>query len=184
VGRGRPGLHRRGAALGLLIAGLVAAVPAQADDIETAGDVLQYGVPAVALGATAWLHDGQGARQLVVTALVAETWVWTLKLAVDEKRPSGGGRGFPSGHSATAALGAGFVHRRYGFVPALPLYALTGFVGWSRYHADAHRPLDIVAGTAIGIGTAMFFTTPYAEKLALTPMWLDDGFGARLSLRF
>ena len=130
------------------------------------------------------LRDGQGAKELVVTALVTETWVWTLKLAVDEKRPSGGGRGFPSGHSATAAFGAAFVHRRYGFVPSIPLYGLTGFVGWSRHHAEAHRPLDIVAGIAIGVGTAMFFSTPYAEDVALTPMAIEDGLGARLSVRF
>ncbi len=180
----RSGLHRMGAALGVGLAILISAARVQADEIETAGDVLQYVVPAVGLGATAWLRDGEGAKQLVTTALVAETWVWTLKLVVDEKRPSGGGRGFPSGHSATAALGAGFVHRRYGFVPAIPLYGLTGFVGWSRHHADAHRPLDIVAGIAIGIGTAMFFTSPYAEEVTLLPMTLEDGFGARLSLRF
>ncbi|MDP6978622.1 MAG: phosphatase PAP2 family protein [Myxococcota bacterium] len=155
-----------------------------ADEIETAGDVLQYGVPAVGLAATAWLRDGTGFKQFVGTALVAETWVWTLKLVVDEKRPSGGGRGFPSGHSATAALGAGFVHRRYGLLPALPLYGLTGFVGWSRHDAGAHRTLDIVAGIAIGMGTAMVIGTPYEEELSVAPMLLRNGVGARLALRF
>jgi membrane-associated phospholipid phosphatase len=161
-----------------------AAPRAVADEIETAGDVLQYGVPAVGLAATAWLRDGTGFKQFVGTALVAETWVWTLKLVVDEKRPSGGGRGFPSGHSATAALGAGFVHRRYGLLPALPLYGLTGFVGWSRHDAGAHRTLDIVAGIAIGMGTAMVIGTPYEEELSVAPMLLRNGVGARLALRF
>ncbi|MCP5040110.1 MAG: hypothetical protein GY944_03705, partial [bacterium] len=87
--------------------------PAGADAAETAGDVLQYGVPAVALGYTAVYRDFQGFKQLLGSTLVTETWVWTLKLAVDEKRPSGGGRGFPSGHSATAAFAAAYVHKRY-----------------------------------------------------------------------
>ncbi len=158
--------------------------PAGADAAETAGDVLQYGVPAVALGYTAVHRDLQGFKQLAGSALVTETWVWTLKWTVDEKRPSGGGRGFPSGHSATAAFAAAYVHKRYGLLHALPWYGVTGFVGWSRHHARAHRALDIVAGVAIGIGTAMVITTPFESEVVVAPLAVDDGFGAMLSVRF
>jgi hypothetical protein len=39
-------------------------------------------------------RDLPGAGQLVTSALVTESLVWTLKLTVDAKRPSGGGGGF------------------------------------------------------------------------------------------
>lgn len=175
----------KGAAFALALFVLAqVATPARADGVETAGDVLQYGVPVLALAYTGVVRDFAGTKQLVGSALVTEAWVWTLKLTVDEKRPSGGGRGFPSGHSATAAFGAAFVHKRYGLLQALPLYGLTGFVGWSRHDAEAHRTLDIVAGIAIGIGTSMVITTRFERDLVVAPMALEDGFGAVLALRF
>ncbi|MFT5443553.1 MAG: membrane-associated phospholipid phosphatase [Myxococcota bacterium] len=157
---------------------------ARADAIETSGDVLQFGIPAIALGLTVLRRDKQGAIDLATSGLITEAWVWTLKVVVDKRRPSGGGWGFPSGHSATAAFGAGFVHRRYGFWQALPLYAGTGFVAWSRYDAGAHSPIDLVAGVAIGIATSMVATEPFMRDVALAPMPIKDGFGARVMIRY
>ena len=158
--------------------------PAYADSVELAGDILQYGIPAIALGMTGYRRDLPGVGYLTASVLVTETWVWTLKVIVDDERPSGGGRGFPSGHAATAAVGAGFMHRRYGFLYAVPLYLGTGFVAWSRYDARAHRPLDVVAGVAIGIGTSMALTVPWQPNLVVSPMALRHGFGALVAMRF
>ena len=163
---------------------LVGVRAAHADAIETSGDVLQFGIPLLALGLTGIERDLPGAGQLVASTFVTEAWVWTLKLTVDEKRPSGGGRGFPSGHAATAALGAGFVHRRYGLLPALPLYAGTAFVAWSRVDAGAHRTLDVVAGVAIGIGTSMVIAKPFDRDVAVVPLPIEDGFGAMMVVRY
>lgn len=74
--------------------------PACADAVETADDVLQFGIPAIALGMTGYRRDLPGAGYLTASALVTEAWVWTLKLTVMEERPSGGGQGFPSNHRA------------------------------------------------------------------------------------
>ena len=65
--------------------------PACADAVETAGDVLQFGIPAIALGMTGYRRDLPGAGYLTASALVTGAWVWTLKLTVKEERPSGGG---------------------------------------------------------------------------------------------
>lgn len=163
---------------------LVGGRSVRADSVESAGDVLQYGIPAIALGMAGVRRDLGGVGYLAVSGFVTEAWVWTLKLTIDEERPSGGGRGFPSGHSATAAFGAGFVHRRYGLLPALPLYAGTGFVAWSRVESRAHRTLDVVAGIAIGIGTSMVITKPGGNDFVVVPLALDDGLGALLMFRF
>lgn len=163
---------------------LFEARPARADSVELAGDVLQYGIPAIALGIAGVRRDLSGVGYLAASGFVTEALVWTLKLTVDEERPTGGGRGFPSGHSATAAFGAGFVHRRYGLLPALPLYVGTGFVAWSRVESRAHRTLDVVAGIAIGIGASMVITKPGENEFVVVPLALDDGLGALLMLRF
>lgn len=114
--------------------------------------------------------------------------VWTLKLSVDlsvdAERPSGGGQSFASGHAATAAFGAGYMHRRYGLRYALPLYLATGFVAWSRYDAGAHRPLDLVVRIAIGIGASMVITTPWEREVVIAPLALEGGLGALVAVRF
>ena len=163
---------------------LAAPSNARADATATAGDVLQYGIPALALGLTAYRQDREGAGQLAISGLVSTSITWTLKVTVDEKRPSGGGRGFPSGHSSTAAFGAGFVHRRYGLLPALPLYTGTAFVAWSRVDARAHRTLDVVAGVAIGLATSLVLTTPLAKQVAVVPLAVRGGLGAMVVVAY
>jgi membrane-associated phospholipid phosphatase len=176
-------MNRRGISVPVVLLHLIFALssrPVQADAVETSGHILQYVVPALALGMTGYERDLPGAGQLVTSALVTESLVWTLKLTIDAKRPSGGGRGFPSGHSATAAFGAAFVHRRYGIVPALPLYAGTAFVAWSRVDAGAHRAIDVIAGVAIGVGMSMVIAKPFGRDVNVVPMSVNDGFGAQL----
>ncbi len=173
------------APLVLILALLFAGVrPVRADAVETAGDALQWGIPAIALGMTAVHRDLAGVGYLAASGLATETWVWTLKLTVDEERPSGGGRGFPSGHAATAAFAAGFAHRRYGLLHAVPLYAGAAFVAWSRVESRAHRPLDVIAGLAIGIGTSLVITRPGERSFVVVPTVIDDAPGALLQLRF
>jgi hypothetical protein len=38
---------------------------------------------------------------------------------------------FPSGHTSAAFIGPTFIHQRYGFVQAIPLYMLASFVGYT-----------------------------------------------------
>lgn len=61
---------------------------------------------------------------------------------------------FPSGHSASAfafATGAALELP----VAAAPLAGLAALVSYSRLHAGMHYPLDILVGTAIGVGAGL-----------------------------
>ena len=74
-----------------------------------------------------------------------------LKLAVRRERPTGGPRSFPSGHTSAAFATAAVIDGHYGWKAGLPMYALAGFVGWSRVRDRDHWLSDIIFGGTIGI---------------------------------
>ena len=76
-------------------------VDARAGDVvESVGDILQYVLPATAAGITIVHKDGQGAWQLAESAALAMGVTYGLKYSVDETRPEGGSRSFPSAHTS------------------------------------------------------------------------------------
>lgn len=90
-----------------------------------------------------------------------------LKLAFDRQFPSkngggqfwGGGRSFPSGHSATSFAFAAVVAHRYpqNFWVKWGAYALATGVSLSRYPAKKHFPSDILIGATLGYVTGAYF---------------------------
>jgi hypothetical protein len=91
----------------------------------------------------------------------------TLKLAFDRQFPTkpggtgkfwGGGRAFPSGHSATSFAFAAVVAHRYPKNKWVKwgAYALATGVSLSRYPAKKHYPSDILVGAALGYVTGTY----------------------------
>jgi hypothetical protein len=136
--------------------------------VKNVGSVLQYAIPASALALT-WIEDprpvpsdaaghsafllmGGSPRHDLLLAL-ARNWVATvgLKYSVDETRPNGQSRSFPSGHTSLSFAGAEFIRKEYGWRWAAPAYVAAGFVGWSRVEAKKHYTHDVLAGAALGI---------------------------------
>lgn len=134
--------------------------PARAGDfVESSGDVLRLAIPAYALGLTVKRHDRRGRREFYKAFGANVAGTWTLKEIVDKKRPNGQGQdAFPSGHSSMAFQGAAFIHRRYGFRDAWPVYALATYTAWTRVDVDEHDGADVIAGAALGIASSFFFT--------------------------
>lgn len=137
--------------------------------VKTAGSIVRVGIPLGALALTWMLEPGDGRaaggeagsslllmggtpRHDLLLAL-GRTWVITtgLKYAVNETRPNGGPRSFPSGHTSIAFSGAEFIRKEYGWKWAAPAYAAAGFVGWSRVESKQHYVHDVLAGAALGI---------------------------------
>lgn len=135
--------------------------------VEDVGTVLQYAIPAAGLAAT-WLlqprpeaGNGTGSHWLLMGGsprhdlflAIGRSWATTatLKYAVDEQRPDGGSRSFPSGHTSLAFTGAEFIRKEYGWGWGAPAYVAAGFVGWSRVEAKRHYTRDVLAGAAVGI---------------------------------
>jgi len=147
--------------LGILIS-LTACVGAQAgDDIELAGDIMQYTLPAAAVIMILENKDSQGALQFGESAALTVGITEGLKYAVDERRPNGGKHSFPSAHTSISFSAAEFIRKRYGWEYGIPAYAAASFVAYSRVEARQHHPQDVVAGAAIGIINSYLFTRPY-----------------------
>jgi membrane-associated phospholipid phosphatase len=131
------------------------------DGIQTAGDILQYVLPATAGGLTLGLRDYKGTLQFSESFALTEGVTYGLKYTVNERRPNGGSHSFPSGHSSVSFSAAEFLRKRYGWEFGIPAYAAASFVAYSRVESREHYPHDVIAGAAIGIVSSYIFTRPY-----------------------
>lgn len=155
-----------------------------ANGIERAGDVLQVALPLSALGWSVMQEDWQGSRQLLASFGATIATTHALKFSINRTRPNGGGLSFPSGHTASAFVGASYFQRRYGWQFGAPAYALAAFTGYSRVQADKHYWSDVFAGAALAIGVNYLLVDQYNEPmLALTPT-VDEGWQLSFSTQF
>jgi membrane-associated phospholipid phosphatase len=147
--------------LGVLFCCATGAAALAGDSIQTAGDVLQFVLPATAAGLTLAYKDGQGALELGESLGVTLAATYALKYSINERRPNGGSQSFPSGHTSISFSAAEFMGKRYGWESGVPAYAAASFVAYSRVESGEHHPHDVVAGAAIGILSSYIFTKPY-----------------------
>lgn len=96
-------------------------------------------------------------RALIVATSYATLGVLTNipKFCIDEKRPEFESRNsFPSGHTATAFMGAELVRIEYGGWYGIGAYAIATGVGFMRMYNGRHWLHDVVAGAGVGILSA------------------------------
>jgi membrane-associated phospholipid phosphatase len=130
-------------------------------DIGRMGDLLMVMTPAYAWGMTMMEKDYAGTIQLGKQLLATQAAVEGIKMMKLEKRPSGGDmRSFPSGHAAGVFSGAMFVHKRYGWKPALIPYGMAIATGWTRVRVKAHYWHDVLAGAAV----SALFTWAFVDR--------------------
>lgn len=151
-----------------------------AGTIRTLGDIGQIALPATGLVVAIAHKDTTGMVQLGLAYGATLATVYALKPLVNRDRPDGGSWSFPSGHTASAFAGAGFLQRRYGWNYGAPAYTAAWFVGLSRVYANRHWPTDVLAGAAIGIAANLIFTKPY-HNVHIQTLAYKDGFGLELS---
>jgi len=102
-----------------------------------------------------------------------------LKIGVDRTRPSGGARGFPSGHTSAAFATAAVLDGHYGWKAGIPMYALAGFVGWSRVRDNVHFLSDVVVGSAVGVIVGRTVTAGHkTRQWTIVPTPAPGGGGA------
>jgi membrane-associated phospholipid phosphatase len=131
------------------------------DGIQTAGDMLQFVLPASAYALTLANHDGKGAVQYTESAALTLGVTYALKYSLDTERPNGGSHSMPSGHTSISFSAAEFMRKRYGWEYGVPAYAAASFVAYSRVESREHHPQDVIVGAAIGIASSYIFTKPY-----------------------
>ncbi len=110
-------------------------------NVEAAGDVLQFVLPATAAGLALGLEDNEGLFEFGKSAALTLGATYALKYTIDEERPDGGGYSFPSGHTSISFASAEFLRKRYGWSYGIPAYAAATFVGYSRVEADTIRTM-------------------------------------------
>ena len=92
-----------------------------------------------------------------------------IKYTVREPRPYNVEKrnSYPSGHTATAFMGAELVRREYGIGYGIAAYAVACGIGVMRMYNDKHWLNDVIGGAGIGILSAQigYWLLPYTRKL-------------------
>jgi len=165
---------------------LASANPAAASDKlwRTVGDAGAIGIPLAAGGITLYESDRNGLFMLGETGLLTGGLSEGLKYAVREHRPNGGLHSFPSLHTAAAFAGAGYLQARYGWKVGLPFELAATLVGFARVKSHDHHWYDVVAGAAIGEGSAFIFTRRLNENVQISPYGDSKGGGVAVGVKF
>lgn len=131
-------------------------------DKNKLGDLFMVMAPAYALGMTIANEDYKGTLQLAETITVAQLASEGIKALNLEERPNHSDKkSFPSGHAAGAFSAATFVHKRYGWKPALLPYGMSIIASWSRVAANAHYWHDCLAGAGLSALITWFLVDEY-----------------------
>lgn len=155
--------------------------------VRTSGDVLAFVTPVASLTTVLVLQDWKGLKQGALAGVSTIGMTYALKYLIKKERPDGSDKhSFPSMHTSVSFTGAAFIQRRYGWKWGIPAYAIASYVGWSRTYAKKHDWWDVVAGAALGAGSAYIFTRPFATKhnLSISPVASDKHFGIYASMTF
>ena len=137
------------------------------------------GLPLLSDGHDGKNHALRAADSLLVSVILAEG----LKSLVKEKRPDANTHdSFPSGH-ATAAFAVATVEGQMHPKQAIFWYLGAGLISYSRVRLNRHTVGDVVAGAALGYGTARLeLSQPHG--LVLSPFITRDGTGLQISHGF
>jgi len=109
-------------------------------------------------------------RLLITAAAYAAMGVMVngVKYTIREKRPASNSRNsFPSGHTATAFMGAELVREEYGGVYGVCAYTIAAGIAFLRIYNDRHWLNDVIAGAGVGIVSARigYWTLPVTRKI-------------------
>lgn len=138
--------------------------------------------------------DRKGILQLGLSSATGIALNYGLNACIKKDRPEmpqhpgwSDRHAFPSTHSMAAFDGATFLMRRYGWKWGVPAYIVSGYVAWGRVYTKHHDWWDVLAGAAVGAGSALIYTRPICKDLDLTiapASFGDKGGGMYLSLHF
>lgn len=112
---------------------------------------------------------------LIRAQVLAAVFTHTLKFSVDRTRPNGGKYSMPSGHTSATFASASVLGGHFGWKVAMPAYAVSGYVAWSRVRDHRHYPSDDVVGAMIGLIAGTTVTRGHREW-TVAPVKTPGGF--------
>ncbi len=122
------------------------------DYLQYAPGVVVYGLNA--LGINGKNNFGNSTALMVKSFLLNGFITDRLKYRINEPRPNGGVRSFPSGHTSKAFMFAHFMHKEFGELSpwySVGAYSAAATVGTMRVAKSAHWISDVLVGAGIGI---------------------------------
>ena len=155
--------------------------------VDVSTDIAMFAPAAVGAGCALLKKDNKGLLQLGESLALQVAVSYALKYTIDKERPDGSdNHSFPSNHTGFAFAGATFLQQRYGWRLGLPAYLVGGYVAWGRIYSKRHEVWDVLAGAAVGAGSALLLTTPFATRneLVVVPLAIDGGCGVHVSMSF
>lgn len=137
--------------------------------VRTTTDVFLVAMPVATLAGIIIERDWTGLKQAAFTTAATVGATYILKYSIKKNRPDlSDNHSFPSAHSSIMFANAAYIQRRYGWKLGIPAYTVATYVAWGRTYAKKHDVWDVLAGAAIGAGSAYIFTRPWAQKHDLT----------------
>ena len=155
------------------------------DDVKKSTDIVMFLPGAMGVATALIKGDSKGLLQLAESEATSVAAAYLLKHTIRKERPDGSDmHSFPSNHAGVAFSGATFLQRRYGWKLGVPAYAVSTYVAWGRVYSKRHDVWDVLAGAAIGVGSALVFTRPFAEKhnVTLAPIAWPEGGGVMFTM--
>lgn len=133
------------------------------------GDVMQWAIPAGALGWSLFDGDSDGVSRL--TASYGSTMIvsYGLKALVRRDRPYPhiSQDSFPSGHTASAFSGSFYLWRRYGWRVGIVPSVLAAGVGYSRVITKWHHPTDVIGATFLAAGFSFLLVKSRSREVKI-----------------
>lgn len=155
------------------------------DGVKKSTDIVMFLPGAMGVVTALIKGDSKGLLQLAESEATSVAAAYLLKNTIRKERPDGSDmHSFPSNHAGVAFSGATFLQRRYGWKLGVPAYAVSTYVAWGRVYSKRHDVWDVLAGAAIGVGCALVFTRPFAEKhnVTLAPIAWPEGGGVMFTM--
>jgi membrane-associated phospholipid phosphatase len=131
------------------------------------GDIGQVLLPLSGGCLSLYHKDRKATISLLFLVAINQVAIEVLKTLIPETRPNGSRRSFPSGHTASAFMGASFIANHYGWKPAIPSFVLAILVGHSRIHNRAHWKVDVYGGAILGWAVS-WLSFPIERFLSVT----------------
>ena len=134
------------------------------------GDIMQFLPAFVAIYPLA-TKDWEGVGWLVLSTSSALGATFIIKYSfygiakrnesaarISQRPNNGSFEGFPSGHTASAFVAAGFAQKRYGNALGVPTLILATLTGFSRVVAERHTIAQVLGGAILGYVMGYFIT--------------------------
>lgn len=136
---------------------------------EGLGNLTTLLLPAITTTALYKENDKQGMTDFLKSSVYTVSATHGMKYLIPEDRPNHKDNlSFISGHTSLSFSTSAFVHRRYGFRYAAPMYVASAMVGYTRVQSNQHHPHNVLLARVLGVAFGYLGTTYKVNNSEIT----------------